>query len=1053
LLLCGSRGAGQLCNDGEIVDISLQVFLANGDGTFSPGQAIEGSGFLSTVIADFDEDGKPDLVATDTYNGLWFFHGNGDGTFSNNPTHTSDGDFACGIGAADLNGDGHLDLVTSGVFVGQYEGYGADAGNLTSVLFGDGTGHFGTASVYVGDLSAYSLAIADFNGDGHPDVVTANQDADSAVVFVNDGQGGFAGPRGSWIGETLGPINAPLSNPMSVDIDGDGKPDLVLMEWNIPPDNNYQLTVLLNQGSFNFSAPIQSDAVPFEFGDFVLADFRGTGLPDFLAIGEDGTVDGVPNLSFAPNTGGGRFGSPTITTPTGAQGALGIGDFNGDGKLDFVAATGGMGSQARSILVTTFLGNGDGTFRTGPSQSFGNTSLAPVAIYVGDFNGDGKVDLLVFIEANVEEGQLYELFGKGDGSFQPAQLLFSNFGPMIVADVNHDGHPDIIEATFDESPGGSVLPVTFTIYLGQPDGSFVMGQTYSPYVDENVIPQWGYPNSAGSPYAPMIGDFNGDGNLDIAAFQSSPNGSGPINFVQFLLGNGDGTFTPTYNSFIFPSNIPTLAMDANGDGKADLVELNGLSSSYDVIPMTAGPSFQFALAGDPVAGPIGGGVVTLGIPSSASTTITLSSSDPAISVPTSITIPTGQISQEFNFTIGAGFNTTHVFSITAQSGSNSQITYGTVSTSGTAGFIGEAGGPTSWPNVNMAAGQTLSNLGVGVQPQGGYTGIVTYSCLGLDGIAQCQFDPINLILLPDSTTADAQWIMSVPAGTSEGSYQANFQITDGATIQNIPFTLNVGDFTMSLSPPVQQVLPTDVATYTLNLTSIYNYEGLVNLTCSGLPADATCPSGGIDPLPSGSESPFPISTQAVLTGNYPFTVTGVSSPLTHSVSGTLQVWDFGPSVSPLSATVQSGGSATFTITVASLNGFSGTVGFWCQCPHPLTSSFSPASVSVPANGSVTSALTLTAESQTGSARRSQPGQWLPILALMLPCGIVLLLGGKRKRTAALTLLLLLGCLLSCGGGSSSGGGGGQGGTPYSATIYATFGNDQKTVGTITVTVD
>jgi hypothetical protein len=125
-----------------------------------------------------------------------------------------------------------------------------------------------------------------------------------------------------------------------------------------------------------------------------------------------------------------------------------VSDFNGDGNLDFVAVTGGMGAGGQSIQVTSFLGNGNGTFKTGPSQMFGNTSEYPVAVYVGDFNQDGNLDILVFLETNggVAQAQVYELFGNGNGSFQTAQLLFSNFGPMTVADVNNDGRPDIIES-------------------------------------------------------------------------------------------------------------------------------------------------------------------------------------------------------------------------------------------------------------------------------------------------------------------------------------------------------------------------------------------------------------------------------------------------------------------------------------------------------------------------------------------------------------------------------------------------------------------------------
>src|SRR5439155_22651312 len=128
--------------------------------------------------------------------------------------------------------------------------------NLTSVLFGDGQGHFSRAKVYRGDLSAFSLAITDLNGDGHPDMITANQDSDSAVVFLNDGKGGFGDPQGDWIGYDYGAVNAPMSGLIAADVNGDGFEDLALIEWNQESSPFYQFTTLLNGGKDHFSIAI-----------------------------------------------------------------------------------------------------------------------------------------------------------------------------------------------------------------------------------------------------------------------------------------------------------------------------------------------------------------------------------------------------------------------------------------------------------------------------------------------------------------------------------------------------------------------------------------------------------------------------------------------------------------------------------------------------------------------------------------------------------------------------------------------------------------------------
>jgi hypothetical protein len=130
-----------------------------------------------------------------------------------------------------------------------------------------------------------------------------------------------------------------------------------------------------------------------------------------------------------------------LTTPPGAVGRLAVGDFNGDGKLDFTAIVGAGGAGALQSVMNVFLGNGDGTFRAGQSFSFGGPFVPSSAAYVGDFNRDGKLDILV------AAGPLYEFLGNGDGTFQPARTLFPAFGDFILADVNRDGWPDIIAMT------------------------------------------------------------------------------------------------------------------------------------------------------------------------------------------------------------------------------------------------------------------------------------------------------------------------------------------------------------------------------------------------------------------------------------------------------------------------------------------------------------------------------------------------------------------------------------------------------------------------------
>ena len=486
-----------LLTTGNIDNIAVQVFLNKGNGTFSAGQVVaenfQPNVNTGTLLFDADGDGIVDALVADAFGILWVYHGNGDGTFNTtSPGSFSFGDFGYGIAAADVNGDGHMDVIVSGIFVNDLRAYGIEAGDQICVLQGDGKGNFGLPKVYRGDSSSYSLAVGDFNGDGHPDVVTANQDSDSVSLFLNDGLGGYGAPEGNWVGYVGGgAVNAPMSGVVTADVDGDGSTDVTFIELNQYPNNYYQLTVLLNDGKGNLSAPVRSDAIDSKyltFGDFVLADFRNTGRPDFLAIAANYTSNGN-FLSFAPNSGGGHFGPLSVTNPTNGVGILGVGDFNHDGKLDFVAAGVGIGSDpANDQGFQVFLGNGDGTFQAGYIQTFGGRlALSSAAVYVGDFNRDGKLDLLVFLEGDTFGYDVYEFFGNGDGTFQTGQLLFWQIGAMTVADLDHDGYPDIMAIPWASTTNPQ--PLQFAIYLGQADGSFKLTNTYAPYGYSGFLPQ------------------------------------------------------------------------------------------------------------------------------------------------------------------------------------------------------------------------------------------------------------------------------------------------------------------------------------------------------------------------------------------------------------------------------------------------------------------------------------------------------------------------------------------------------------------------------------
>jgi Bacterial Ig-like domain (group 3)/FG-GAP-like repeat/FG-GAP repeat len=368
------------------------------------------------------------------------------------------------LAAADLNRDGHLDLVVA--HDGDCSSPSTCTAGSVSVLLGDGDGTFRAPTTYSsGGYGLVSVAIGDVNGDGHPDLAVANfcqtpSDCDGGVsIFLGNGDGIFQPPVSYSSGGRYATFIA------IGDVNGDGHPDLVVTnEWS-SGGNSYGMGVLFGNGDGTFQAPISSEP-----GGMVgaIEDLNGDGRLDLIEMIYDDRV------GVLLGNGDGTFQAGGFYNCGGAGGNLvgTIGDVNGDGYPDLVVPNPEHSHPSGHLgwvgVVGVLLGNGDGTFQATVAYNSGAKGASGIAI--ADANGDGYPDVVVtnVCYKTCNYGSVSVLLGNGDGTFPAIQTfkVGSRTGSPIVADVNEDGRPDLlVSANFSNGEVAvllSLFPSTVT---------------------------------------------------------------------------------------------------------------------------------------------------------------------------------------------------------------------------------------------------------------------------------------------------------------------------------------------------------------------------------------------------------------------------------------------------------------------------------------------------------------------------------------------------------------------------------------------------------------
>jgi hypothetical protein len=549
----------------------------------SPALPIERVG-ITPVLADFNGDGRGDLVVADFPSfSLWMHLGQTGFSFAP-PVAIPSATPVTALVAADVDGDGAVDLVVG-------------TPQSVQLLLGNGDGTFKTPFTVPLPGYAQKILVADLNGDTRPDVVVMTRSASVQVLLATDH--GTLEPAGVF--QDADPSHVVFLDFAVGDFTGDGIPDVVLTRKG--SDGTSTLVLLPGTGQGTWSPPASIPDARFfsSYPSFLAAaDFDGDGRMD-LAVEWvqccDVFAGGQRNVGILRGAPG---GVPTLF----ASGAIYLGayvplvaeDFDGDGHVDLAAFADGNNAYHDNWAVLA-RGNGNMTFEALVSILVGDR---PYGLIVSDLDADGVPDLII---PNQGDANLYVLKGLGGGRFDPpvlAPAAFSSIEAFAAADFNRDGRSDLVigddglRVQLAGSGGGFdskniASDILFPIWLqaadldsdGNPDliavqsGYAANGIQYYPAIVE-VLPGNGDGTfrppvklqDVETPFAAAVADVNGDGSLDIIIANEGRDD------VTIYLGDGHGAFAEAGRVAVGPSPFWVAAADFNGDGIPDLATAN-----------------------------------------------------------------------------------------------------------------------------------------------------------------------------------------------------------------------------------------------------------------------------------------------------------------------------------------------------------------------------------------------------------------------------------------------------------------------------------------------